>query len=135
MLLNAKSIVEALKEEGILYDNHTVLPKYFEVYIIQIITDEGKRYYFTLPLSLFIKNDGANIAIKNIIEYHIGSDIETINSIKEIIIILDYNVYHKYFKTSKGVYDKMIYIEKGVKYGPCLYREDFKYKETSIRKI
>jgi len=38
----------------------------------------------------FIKNDGANIAIKNIIEYHIGSDIETINSIKEIIIILDY---------------------------------------------
>ena len=33
------------------------------------------------------------------------------------------------------MYDKMIYIEKGVKYGPCLYREDFKYKETSIRKI
>lgn len=135
MLFDVKSIVEALKEEGILYDNHTVLPKYFEVYIIKIITDEGKEYYFTLPLSLFIKNDGTNIAIKNIIEYHIGSDIETINSIKEIIIILDYNVYHKYFKTSKGVYDKMIYIEKGVKYGPCLYREDFKYKETSIRKI
>lgn len=135
MLYNTKSIVEALKEEGILYDNHTVLPKYFEVYIIQIITDEGKRYYFTLPLSLFIKNDGADIAIKNIIEHHIGSDIETINSIKEIIIILDYKVYHKYFKTSKGMYDKMIYIEKGVKYGPCLYREDFKYKETSIRKI
>lgn len=135
MLFNAKSIVEALKEEGILYDNHTVLPKYFEVYIIQIITDEGKRYYFTLPLSLFIKNDGADIAIKNIIEHHIGSDIETINSIKEIIIILDYKVYHKYFKTSKSMYDKAIYIEKGAKYGPCLYREDFKYKETSIRKI
>ena len=135
MLYNTKSIVEALKEEGILYDNHTVLPKYFEVYIIQIITDEGKRYYFTLPLSLFIKNDGADIAIKNIIEHHIGSDIETINSIKEIIIILDYKVYHKYFKTSKGMYDKAIYIEKGAKYGPCLYREDYKYKETSIRKI
>ena len=70
MLFNAKSIVEALKEEGILYDNHTVLPKYFEVYIIQIITDEGKRYYFTLPLSLFIKNDGADIAIKNINNTH-----------------------------------------------------------------
>ena len=42
---------------------------------------------------------------------------------------------NKYFKTSKGMYDKMIYIEKGVKYDPCLYREDFKYKETSIRKI
>lgn len=135
MLFNAKSIVEALKEEGILYDNHTVLPKYFEVYIIQIITDEGKRYYFTLPLSLFIKNDGADIAIKNIIEHHIGSDIETINSIKEIIIILDYKVYHKYFKTSKGMYDKAIYIEKGAKYGPCLYREDYKYKDTFIVKI
>ena len=132
MLFTTKRIVEALKEEGILYDNHTVLPKYFEVYIIKIITDEGKEYYFNLPISLFIKND---IAIKNIIEHHFGSDIETINSIKEIIIILDYKVYHKYFKTSKGMYDKMIYIEKGVKYGPYLYREDFKYKETSIRKI
>jgi len=30
------------------------------------------------------------------------------------------------------MYDKMIYIEKGVKYGPCLYREDFKYKETHL---
>lgn len=137
-MFDAKSIVQVLKEEGILYGNHTILPKYYDVHIIRLVTDEGKEYCFSLPYRYLIEANGAVTAIENTIIFdHIGSDSEckTINSIRNIIIILDYKVYHKYFKTSKGMYDKMIYIEKGVKYGPYLYREDFKYKETSIRKI
>lgn len=135
MLFDVKSVVEALKEEGILHDNHTILPKYFDVRGIHIITDRGKEIYFRLPLSFFIKDDGADVIIKNIIEYRIGRDIEITDSIKDIIIILDCKIYHKCFETSKGMYVKVIFIEKGAKYSSRLYREDFKYKKTSIRKI
>lgn len=54
-MLNANSVVEALKEEGILHDNHTILPKYFDVRGIHIITDRGKEIYFRSPLSFLLK--------------------------------------------------------------------------------